>query len=124
MTTFKRPLLLLALGLMLGGCTEFYGWVPREAIKTAGNYSIISSGVLMATDKTLTDHLVSFNTGKNCSTVRLEQGRSYCREDEPNPMPAANVTCYQTLGDVTCYTQPDPMRQQGDELNIVQSQPQ
>lgn len=97
---------------------EFYSLVPRPIIKTVGNFSIVSAGVVMATDKTLSDHLMSYRTGKDCSTVRIEQGRTYCREDEPNPM--SNVHCYQTLGDVTCYAAPDPTRRPGDAIGNLQ----
>ncbi|HEY9164472.1 MAG TPA: hypothetical protein VIN57_07655 [Magnetovibrio sp.] len=87
---------------------------PRPLIKTVGNVSILSSAVVVGTDKSLSDHVVSLRTGKNCSTVRVEQGRTYCREDEPNPMPT--MYCYPTLGDVMCYAQPDPTRKPGDAL--------
>ena len=100
--------------LALSACTEIYSIVPRAAVKTVGNFSIIGAGLVMATDKTLSDHLVSYQTGKDCSTVRAEQGRTYCREDEPNPMPV--VHCYQTLGDVTCYSAPDPARKPGEAI--------
>ena len=113
-----RSLIVAVFGLLLASC-EFYSLVPRPLIKTVGNFSIISTGVLMGTDKTLSDHWVSYNTGKDCSTVRVEQGRTYCREDEPNPIPV--VHCYQTLGDVTCYSQPDPSRQLDDRIGNLQN---
>lgn len=101
-------ILVTSMAVLVSACSEFYSMVPRPLIKTVGNLSIVSAGVTMATDKTLADHLVSYNSGKDCSTVRSEQGRTYCKEDEPNPAPT--VTCYQTLGDVTCYSEPDPSR--------------
>lgn len=121
MSPLWRVAALLVVGVMVSACAEFYSIVPRPLIKTVGNFSIISAGVVMATDKTLSDHLVSYNTGKDCSTVRIEQGRSYCREDEPNPMPV--VHCYQTLGDVMCYAAPDPSRRPGDALGNLQQTP-
>jgi len=117
-----RPVILTVTLLLVSACSNFYSMAPRSAIKTVGNYSIVSSAVVMATDKTLTDHLVSFNTGKDCSTVRVEQGRTYCREDEPNPMP--DVYCYPTLGDVMCYAQPDPMRTQDGRIGLPPQQGQ
>lgn len=116
-SAMPRTLALIALGVLLSACSEFYSIAPRSLIKTAGNFSIISAGVVMASDKTLTDHLISFNSGKNCSTVRLEQGRTYCREDEPNPIPAMH--CYRTLGDVMCYAAPEASRQPGDEIGTL-----
>ncbi len=69
-------------------------------------YAMVNGAFLMATDKTMEDHVVSLASGKNCSTVRADTGRSYCEEDELNPSPA--VYCYRTLGSVTCYDRPDP----------------
>ena len=108
-----RTVAVLALGLFLSGC-EFYSLVPRPIIKSVGNVSIVNAATVIATDKTIADHVVSYRSGKDCSSVRSEQGRSYCREDEPNPI--ADVTCYQTLGDVMCYAAPDP-RHPGDSID-------
>jgi len=94
---------------------------PRSALKTVGNLSIVSAGLVMGTDKTLSDHIVSYRTGKDCSTVRSEQGRTYCREDEPNPI--TNLHCYQTLGDVMCYAEADPSRQPIDALGNLRQAP-
>lgn len=94
--------------VLMSACGDIYTVAPRGLLKAAGNVNIVSTGVTMATDKTLSDHLVSYQSGKDCSTVRLEQGRTYCKEDEPNPIP--DVHCYRTLADVTCYREPDPKR--------------
>lgn len=67
---------------------------------------LVEGASTILTDKTFTDHIVSWSSGKNCSTVRYNLGQTYCEEDEPNPTP--NVYCYRTLGDVTCYDRPDP----------------
>ncbi len=80
----------------LAGCGAFFPYAEVDVITTT------------ATGKTLPDHLVSFYTGKDCSTVRYEGGRTYCREDEPNPNPAENLYCYNELASVTCYDRPDP----------------
>ena len=69
----------------------------------------VNGASVIGTGKTITDHLVSFTTGKNCSTVRKNTGHHYCEEDElavPD-----NVFCYTTLGDVTCYDRPAPPRE-------------
>jgi len=99
--------------LMLSACTDMFGsdvydYVSRDGINKIGTYNVLSTAVTMGTDKTISDHLVSLKTGKDCSTVRVEQGRTYCREDEPNPMP--QTYCYRTIGDVTCYTEANPAR--------------
>ena len=84
----------IALGLlMLGGCN----YLPEAAALDVGSVVI--------TEKTLGDHLISVGSGKDCSTVRTELGMTYCKEDEITLSPA--VYCYRTLGDVTCYPNPD-----------------
>lgn len=103
-----------ALALLVSACTEFYSVVPRDVMKTAGNLSVVSTALTMGTDKTITDHLVSLKTGKDCSTVRVEQNRTYCKEDEPNPAPT--VHCYPSIGDVTCYAQANPARQPDERI--------
>ncbi|CCQ74075.1 hypothetical protein [Magnetospira sp. QH-2] len=72
----------------------------------SNQFAGLEAGTVMVTDKTFGDHIVSWAAGKDCSTVRWEQGRTYCKEDEPRPEPA--VFCYQSLGDVVCYDRPDP----------------
>ncbi len=61
---------------------------------------------LMGSDKTLVDHAVSMSSGKNCSTLRKEQGLTYCAEDMPQIR--QNIYCYRDLGGVTCYDRADP----------------
>ena len=66
----------------------------------------IQGAAVVGTGKTVTDHIVSFATGKDCSTIRKNTGRHYCEEDEV-AVPD-KVFCYTTLGDVTCYERPAP----------------
>ncbi len=82
------------------------GVVLLGACSAATPYGMINSAFLVATDKTMEDHVISLASGKNCSTVRVDTGRSYCEEDEIKPSPADY--CNNTLGSVTCYDRPDP----------------
>ena len=66
----------------------------------------VESVALMASETTLSDHIISLSSGKDCSWVRREKGLHYCKEDEPLIRP--NIYCYNTLGRVTCYDRPDP----------------
>lgn len=104
----------IIVGLMASACTDMKSILSPNLVGKVVNYSILSSASVMATDKTIPDHIVSYSSGKDCSTVRTEQGRTYCREDEPNPMPVAY--CYRTLADVSCYAEPDPARQPSEVI--------
>lgn len=70
---------------------------------------VLEGASVMVSDKTASDHLVSWFSGKDCSVVRSDKGLEYCVEDQP-PMIKPNVYCYRTLASVSCYTQPDPRR--------------
>jgi len=47
------------------------------------------------------DALWSLVTGRDCSAVRLDQGKSYCRPVEPPPEP--QPYCTASLGVVDCW---------------------
>lgn len=83
----------------LAGCVGASGVVPGAA-QLEGVSTI-------ATEKPFTDHVVSFFSGKNCSSIRREKGQTYCEEDELQSA-APKVYCYRALGGVTCYDRPDP----------------
>ncbi len=95
----KKALLLFA--LVLGGCS-LVSSSPGSVPPLAG----IEIFSVIGTDKTLTDHLVSFSTGKNCSTIRRNLGQTYCEEDEITV--PEEIYCYRTLGKVNCYAEPNP----------------
>lgn len=92
-----RMLSFLAVLLLVAGCV---GSSPAPGLGQAEVISVIG------TKKTITDHVVSYMSGKNCSFRRTNEGLTYCEEDEAFPKPP--VYCYETLGRVTCYDQPDP----------------
>ena len=85
--------------LFLSGCTSIVG---LDAVS------------IMGTDKSIVDHAVSLSSGKNCSSLRLEQGRYYCEEDTTEIR--TQVYCYNTLGRPTCYDRPDPTRPVSEKL--------
>ncbi|MEO5336718.1 MAG: hypothetical protein H7841_07490 [Magnetospirillum sp. WYHS-4] len=94
----KRLLAMLAL-MVVTGC----GVVSSGAAPGLGQAEVAS---VMVSKKTITDHVVSYMSGKNCTFMRSNQGLTYCEEDEKFPKPP--VYCYKTLGQVTCYDRPDP----------------
>jgi hypothetical protein len=65
----------------------------------------------LATEKPLSDHVISIFSGKNCSSIRREKGLTYCEEDELQSA-APKVYCYRSIGGVTCYDRPDPFEGQ------------
>ena len=95
----KLVLLVFVCVIALGGC----GPMAMSGMPFLGQADALT---VVGTDKTIVDHFVSISSGKNCSTVRREQGLHYCEEDELEVKP--RIYCYNTLGRVTCYDRPDP----------------
>ncbi|MEH6632711.1 MAG: hypothetical protein V7776_17985 [Halopseudomonas aestusnigri] len=69
-----------------------------------------SLGTLVHTDKTITDHFVSWAMAKDCSIVYSSKGKAYCRDEEfENGLSNTgyeNLYCYRNIGGVTCYETP------------------
>jgi hypothetical protein len=86
------------------------------ALAACNEISIFGTASVVSTDKTLTDHAVSYLSGKDCYTVRKETGRSYCKEDERNPTPT--VHCYRNLGGVSCYDEQNPYGDRRKEVGV------
>lgn len=88
---------LLALGL--GGCAEIGVPATMASVQLAS---------LINTDKSVTDHLVSYVTGQNCSSVNLGESGTYCLDPLAALPLEAPRYCYRSLGEVTCYDRPNP----------------
>jgi hypothetical protein len=87
------PLLLL---LPLTGC-DTTGLGVGAAV-TIGSVAVIG--------RTPVDALVSAVSGRDCSAVRMDRGRSYCAPEEaPPPAPAF---CTRSLGRVDCWPEAIP----------------
>ncbi len=80
-----------------------------QACSVVPPISMVEGAFVVGGDKTIADHVISLNSGKNCSFIRKERGLTYCEEDQVTIQP--NVYCYKTLGEVTCYDRPDPRYQ-------------
>ena len=89
-----RAALLLAVALPLAACDSLF---------------MVEGGTAVVTGKRLSDQAISLASGKNCSVNRISQGLTYCVEDEA--VPAQNLYCYRTLGEVSCYNRPDDRQQ-------------
>lgn len=89
-TVLRRLILSFGLVGMLSGCAAFG----------------IAEGVSVGTtDKLLGDHVISAASGKDCSILRRQSGRTYCKEDEVTHS-YNELHCYRNLGGVTCYDRP------------------
>ena len=98
---WTRPMLITGVVASISACSAA-ATAPTSFPQLLG----VNGISVVGTGKTIADHVVSFTSGKNCSTVRKNTGRHYCEEDEV-AVPD-NVFCYTTLGDITCYERPVP----------------
>jgi len=94
------------LGAGVSGCDTTASDVAGTNLFTGVEWYIALDVVsIINTDKTLVDHVVSLSTGRDCSTIRKIDGKSYCKKD---PVPEPPLYCYRTLASVSCYRTPDP----------------
>ena len=87
---------MLLLLLLLAGCVT-----PEQAATigvgvTVGSFAVIQRSPF--------DALYSILSGRDCSLVRLDQGKSYCRPVEP--LPEAQPYCTRSLGVADCWRDP------------------
>lgn len=95
--------------LLLPGCL----FVGKEGLQlgTAGlgrgalltNLEVIS---VINTQKTVGDHIATWVTGKDCSTVRAQREGAWCTDWPGPPPPQQQVYCYASLAKPSCYSQP------------------
>lgn len=83
----------------------------------------VTATTFATTEKLPTDYVASWITGEDCSSLEAERTGQYCRseaevaaDDTANrPEVAMPVYCYRTIGEVTCYGEPEP----GEENRLV-----
>ena len=92
-----KTLLLLSF-LPLAGC----GWSDNLIATAAIGANV---GSVAAIQRTPADAVYSWWTGRDCSVVRLDEGKTYCRTVKPEPEPP--VFCTRGLGSVDCWQDPD-----------------
>lgn len=99
-------LLLLSL---LSGC-------GISLVEPAGAFVAASAASVPVFGRSVPDVLYSGITGKDCSVVRLEQGKTYCRAADPPIAPPP--VCTRSLGTIECWTNPEafavPLRSVAD----------
>ena len=99
----------MALVAALGGCM----WADQESLYSGGNppgigATLVNLEVLSVinTKKTLGDHVATWITGKDCSTIRAQREGAWCVDWPAPPAPPAQVYCYASLARPRCYSQP------------------
>jgi hypothetical protein len=90
-------ILLLAFVLALAGCG-----ISDNLGATIGMGTMVAS--VATIQRSPADALYSWWTGRDCSVVRLDQGKTYCRPVEPPPEPPEY--CTRSLGTVNCWKDP------------------
>lgn len=99
----------LAALLVLNGCM----WVERNGLRPASDPpalgpTLVNLEVLSVinTKKTLGDHIATWVTGKDCSSVRAEREGVWCTDWPGPPPPPTQVYCYASWARPSCYAQP------------------
>jgi hypothetical protein len=87
----------LVILLLLAGC----GGTPAEVLTGVGALGV---GSIVVIGRTPFDAVYSVVSGRDCSVVRFDQGKSYCRPIEPPPEPPP--FCTRTLGMADCWRDP------------------
>lgn len=121
----NRLLLSCAMMALLTGC----GWVRAGSqsvvehihgmdttthalgspMSTTQTFWVLDGLSVINTQKTIDDHLVSWISGKDCSTIKAIKGEDYCQaKPVKTPTVARTSYCYKNLAGTTCYTQPLP----------------
>ena len=104
-----RQLAPLAGILLLSGCAYFGPNGIETELSAGGNlYGLTNLEVLSVinTKKTLTDHVATWVTGKDCSTIRAQREGAWCVDWPAPPAPPQQVYCYASLAKPSCYAQP------------------
>jgi hypothetical protein len=92
-----RRVLLLSF-LPLAGC----GWTDTAIGVAAVGTNVASVATIQ---RSPVDALYSWWTGRDCSIVRLDEGKTYCRAVEPEPEPPPY--CTRGLATVNCWKDPE-----------------
>lgn len=125
---FSRAFPCVCVAPMLGDAAAKSG--ADSAVETLGSpfnalgtVLILDAASVVNTQKTIDDHVVSWISDRDCSSVRASTGGAYC-VDRPQPVPTAiRVSyCYQSLAKVDCYDRPverDASRFSGTRIDRI-----
>jgi hypothetical protein len=98
----------LVLLLLLAAC----GGTPEQILTGVGALGV---GSIVVIGRTPFDAVYSTLSGRDCSIVRMEQGKSYCRPIEPPPEPPP--FCTRSLGMADCWRDPASLPDHPRELS-------
>lgn len=97
----------LPMVLLLAGC----GATPAQV---GFGVAAVGVGSVAAIGRTPVDAVVSVVSGKDCSVVHWDQGKSYCKPEEAKP--DAPPYCTRSLGVVDCWADPASVPDRGPEV--------
>ena len=106
-----RALASLSLLLLLAGCELNTGPAAALPVEMVAGVTV---GSVAAIGRTPVDAVYSLVTGKDCSLVRLDEGKTYCRPIEPPP--EAPPYCTRSLGVVDCWKDPAAVPNLGPDV--------
>ena len=98
---------IIAILLLLAGC----GATPEQIVTGVAGLGIGSIAVIQ---RSPFDALYSVVSGRDCSIVRWDAGKSYCRPIEPPPEP--QPYCTRSLGVVDCWLDPSRLANREPEV--------
>jgi hypothetical protein len=109
----------LSLPVLLSGCGpiephDLVAGVITEPHLAMGA-AAVTVGSVAAIGRTPVDAAYSLITGKDCSVVRWDQGKTYCRPTEPPP--DAPPYCTRSLGVVDCWKDPAAVPDLGSDVD-------
>ena len=98
---------LAAASLLISACTTHGTEEAFHMPYTPITALVLADGVsVMATSKTVEDHVAGWVTGQDCSVIRASHGGDYCVAKDKTPKVALTSYCYHTLGKTNCYDKP------------------
>ena len=98
--------------ILIGGCSA----VTNSPLNMKGMLAADGMAVV-TTGKTISDHFVSYASGKNCSTIRRQIGQNFCEEDDLSE--PEEIYCYNSLGNADCYVTPKTFGQGNNTIDHV-----
>jgi len=73
--------------------------------ESGGAFAAANAASVVVFGRAIPDLVISTVSGRDCSIVHFDQGKPYCRPEEPPPDPP--VYCTPSLGTVDCWVNPE-----------------